>query len=182
MLITKSNPVGIDVSIQKFQSMLHSKLTDPDRWNNASTYRCYGRCYRNKKDKSHIAENYEGQKEYKEVYWDDSLSAISFFGISSPVTHEVTEKANVHLIFFVDLAKVKPSIAHRADEEVRKDVMELFGKGVYGMTYKSMDLWIENVLREYPGSIRDERLKNVDMHPVHCFRFNFLSQYDINKC
>ena len=81
----------------------------------------------------------------------------------------------------MNLQKLRPEITHRADEEIRQDVLQAVGKSSFGMTFKSVDLWIENVLKEYPGSRRDERLKAVDMHPVHCFRYNYTLLYNPNK-
>lgn len=186
MLNVKEDPVGIDVYIRKFQEKLYSSLMEtwglnPENADDEKRYQCYGRCYRNKKSNGYVAEVFESGKDYKEVYWNDTLSAISFFGISDSIEHNVAEKANVHLVFFVDLKKLKPSINSRADEEVRADVIKLVQAGLFGFKYESMDLWLENVLKEYSGSYRDERLKAVDMHPVHCFRLNFSLNYNINK-
>jgi len=182
MLITKTSPVGIDYHIQQLQTALHSKLSAADYWNMVSAeYKCYGRCYRNKNDNGYIAENYEGTNEYREVYWDDTLKAISFFGISRSIEMPLKAEADVHLVFFVNLAKIKAAITHRADEEARNDVLKIIGNSLFGFTIQSVDLWLENVLREYPGSRRDNRLAAVDMHPVHCFRINLKLSYNTNK-
>ncbi len=178
MLITKTNPVGIDWYIQQLQTRLHTELLKT--WGVDVKYTCYGRCYRNKKDDGYIAEVYTGGNEYKEVYHDDGISAISFFGISDKITNDVENKARVHLVFFVNLWKLKPTITHRADEEVRQDVFKAIGAQSFGFSFESVDLWLENVLKEYPGSRREQRLKAVDMHPVHCFRFNFKLLYNPN--
>jgi hypothetical protein len=183
MLILKTDPVGIDVPIHQLQSLLHNKLVQ--QWNVPNEkYKAYSRCYRNNDgDNGYIAENYEGDGEYKEVYWDDALSVVCFFGIGSSIRHDyVKELASVHLIFFVDLAKVKPAILHRADEEARKDVLNAIGPGRFGFDYSGYELGIENVLRDYPGSRRNNRLKAVDMQTVHCFRLNFKLLYSINNC
>jgi hypothetical protein len=180
MLITKTNPQGIDFMLQQLQTMLHDSLLL--KWGISSAdYKCYGRCYRNRYQYGYVAENYEGGREYKEVYWDDALKVLSFFGTSQRVIFEGSEKADVHLVFFVNLEKIKPSVVHRADEEVRKDVIELLRVSNYGLSYEGYEVYVENVLREYPGSRRDDRLTAVDMHPTHCFRINLSSIYDITK-
>jgi hypothetical protein len=180
MLITKTKPVGIDFYIQKLQTQLHDKLLTI--WGlNTAVYKSYGRAYRNKTDAGYVAEVYTGAKEYKEVYWDDSISAISFFGIGSNIKNGVEELADVHMVFFVNIAKLKPAIVHRADEEVRRDVTNLFGVSIWQFSFLSVDLSIENVLREYPGSYKDPALQVVDRHPTHCFRLNFKLIYDSNK-
>ncbi|MBP7398183.1 MAG: hypothetical protein KA954_01260 [Chitinophagales bacterium] len=186
MLITKSTPVGIDVSIQQLQTKLHGVLMSKWGLNPAiaaenKLYKCYGRCYRNKKEGSYIAEVFTEGNDYKEVYWDDNLNVLSFFGISNSIKHELKEKVNVHLIFFVNLKKLKPDLTTRGDEEVRADVIKLMQSANYGFQYLSVDLWLENVLKEYTGSFRENRLKVVDMHPIHCFRLNFSLTYNINQ-
>ena len=184
MLSTKTETTALDVAIQKMQTYLHDRLLIA--WELEETpekYKGYGRCYRNRTKDGYIAEWYLGSGEYKEVYWDDQFSAVSFFGVGSRILYEQKQVADVHLVFFVNLSELKADIAHRADEEVRKDVLELVGRGMYGLNYKSMDLWVENCLREYPGSVK--KLINevqFDMHPVHCFRLNFESFYNISDC
>ena len=182
MLLTKTDPVGIDVHVQKFQTWLHTQLLA--KWGiDTATYKCYGRTYRNQTDNGYIAENYEGNNEYKEVYFDDTLTAISFFGVKPVNDFEIGRVlTELHLVFFLDLAKVKPLISHRADEEVQADILQACANGMYGFNIDSISTGIENVLREYPGSRRDDRLKFIDMHPRHCFRVNFLLQYSPQSC
>lgn len=186
MLNVINNPVGIDVPIRKFQESLHKSLMKAwgldttDSVENAK-YQSYARCYRNKKDNGYIAELFESGKDYRDLYWNDTLSALSFFGLTS-LEHDIEEKAKVHLVFFVDLKKLNPTLTNRADEEVRLDVLKNIQTAMFGFSFISVDLWIENVLKEYPGSYRDERLKRVDMHPIHCFRINFTLNYNIKNC
>lgn len=178
MLNILTIPTGVDVAIQKMQIMLHENLMN--MWGIDSTlYQSFGRCYRNKKDNGYIAEVYLGNNEYKEVYWDDSLSAISFFGIGNNIKFDGAQEVDCHLIFFVNLKNLKPELSSRGDENVRFDVINASNFGMFGFKYKSIDLSIENVLKDYPGSYRENRLRLVDMHPIHCFRLNFSLQYPI---
>lgn len=177
----------MDIPIQKLQQLLHKRLMQA--WGLDATvtaqnklYECYGRSYRNKRDNSYIAEVYTTGNEYKEVFWNDALHAISFFGAGSSIKTQVSHTTDVHLVFFVNLAKLKPDIAHRADEELRTEIIEILGRYNYGFTYSGVETGIENVLKEYPGSYRNERLKYVDMHPVHCFRLNFTLNYNLKNC
>ena len=148
----------------------------------ANKYQSFARCYRNKKGAGFIAEIYSGQNEYKECFWDDSLHAISFFGTGNITQHKIGEMADVHLIFFVNIEKLKPLLTNRADEEIRLDVLNVLGKGWYGFNLVSTETGIENVLREYPGTIRDKGLTKVDIHPVHCFRINLKLNYNKKVC
>lgn len=186
MNVTKTNPAGINWYVQKLQTKLHDTLIGPNYWNltDAAQYKSYGLCYRNKTDDGYVAENYEADGEYREVYWSDELAAISFFGISNNIKNG---EADIHLVFFANLQKLNLTdsaglpVGHRADEELRIQVQKIIGLHSYGFNYISTELWLENVLREYPGSRRDNRLKTVDMHPIHCFRINLKLMFNPNK-
>jgi hypothetical protein len=181
MLITGDNRTGIDEKIKRVQIAMYSRLKTVWGITNDNDYDCYGRVYRNKKDNQYIAELYTGNGEYKDVYWDDKKAAISWFGTGSIITYDIQNIVPVHLVFFVNLKKLKPTIQHRADEEVRRDVQKVFGKFFHGFTFGSIELWLENVLKEYPGSRRDKLLSAVDMEPVHCFRLNLTLIYPFNN-
>ncbi len=180
MLYTKTDPVGVDIKIQALQTKLYNQLLPA--WD-AIAWDCYGRCYRNKKDNGYVAEVFTGGTEYRDVYWDDRKDAVSFFGVDPVTKIAVDNTAQVHLVFFVNLRKLKPQLSTRADEEVRQDVQWLLNKRIFGAVPVRVITGIENVLREYPGSYRDERLKFVDMHPVHCFRFDLQVNFStLNQC
>lgn len=187
MLVVKTNPVGIDIPIQAAQKQLHRHIVKALALEDDASIAVYGRVYRNKMDNGYIAEAYVGDNEYKEVYMDDSLSLISFFGISTEVSSKIQNRADVHLIVFGDLSKLNLKdrlgalVVHRADEELRQMAYKGLGKMSYSMTYDGFELGVENVLRDYPGTLRDNRLKHVDMHPFHCFRLNYTLTYDPNK-
>jgi hypothetical protein len=183
MLITKTNPVGVDYHIQALQTRMHDQLVAEWQLSDSTVYQCYGRCDRNRKDSGYVAEVFSGGTDYREVYWNDNLTALSFFGLSGVVKKGVLSEADVHLVFFANLTRLAlkdsegNTITHRADEELRIQVERIVGKYSNGFTYLSTELWLENVLREYPGS-RDQ-LK--DMHPIHCFRINLKLSYNPNK-
>ena len=180
MLIQKDNPVGIDALIQDMQKQMHDQLLL--KWSlNTDVYNAYGRCYRNKTNDGYIAENYTGNNEYKEVFWDDNLSVISFYGTDGKADYAQGQTINVHQVFFINIKKVKPSITHRGDEEVKADIISVVKAGPYGLSITGFEQFTENVLREYPGSRRERRLAAVDMHPLMCFRLNFKLLYDIDQ-
>lgn len=181
MLITIDNPTGMDAHVYNVQKHIYPRLKIIWGISNDADYDCFGRVYRNKKDNQFIAELYTGNGEYKDVYWDDRKAAISWFGTGNTISFDVKNKIPFHLVFFVNLKKLKPGVLHRADEQVRNDVQKLFGKSLHGFSYDGMELWLENVLKEYPGSRRDKSLTAVDMQPVHCFRLNFTLIYGLNN-
>jgi hypothetical protein len=189
MLLTKTNPTGINLYVQKLQTELHNKLIAKWAISDTTQYKCYGLCYRNKLDNGYVAEVYDEGGDYKEIFWDDNLTATSFFGLSGSIDHVVNDQTNIHLVFFVDLDKLAlkdfkgNTITHRADAEVRQGVESIIGSYSNGFQLKSTELWLENVLREYPGSRRDGGSLKVkaDMHPIHCFRLNLKLVFNPNK-
>jgi len=180
MLIQKTGPVGIDALIQDMQTQMHDALLL--KWSIATDdYKAYGRCDRNKTTNGYIAEYYIGSKEYKEVFWDDSLTMLSFYGTDAKVDYAQGETINIHQVFFINITKVKPSILHRGDEEVKADIISTVKQGAYALSLVGFEQYSENALREYPGSRRDKRLIAVDMQPMMCFRLNFKLLYDIDQ-
>lgn len=195
MLNLKTSPVGIDYAIQSIQEQLHAALMeawglDPNVAADNALYQSYGRCYKNKRETGNVAEVYtgnatvQGSNEYREVYWNDELAAISFFGIADKVIIANENRTDVHLVFFADLAKLAiknqagQPVTHRADNEIHNQVQQVINKSLEGLALVSIETGLVNVLKDYPGSYRDDRLSVVDMHPRHCFRLNFTIDFD----
>ena len=177
-LITKTNPVGIDLKIDQLQRKLYSSLTTA--WG-ISKYACTPRCYRNQTKDGYTAELFTGAvnlgNDYSELYINDTVSATSFFGVGAieKITTEGINQADVHLIFSVNLNDIRPTPSgQRNDEEARTDVqkvLQTYGLA-YGWTLNGLRVGIDKILEEYPGSRRDSGLKYKDMHPNHWFRFD----------
>ena len=139
---------------------------------------CFPRCYRNRTEMGWVAHNYVGENEYQPVYWDDQAHIRSFFGVSDEVTGGLQNEIEVHLIVFADLSKIFPGNTGRADENLRDLFIKNLNDGMFGFEFRSIETGLQNVLREYPGTLRDDRMKYVDMHPVHCFRLNMNLYYE----
>ncbi len=119
-IVTRTNPVGIDLEIQKIQSTLFNGLTSRG-W---ASYESYDRAYVNPKSGGTIPEIYTANNEYKEVLLDDTFTASSFF-LVDPTRREngglLTQTISV--IFQADVVKLFPAITHRADEEMHNDII-----------------------------------------------------------
>lgn len=183
MLFQKTTATGIDVSIQRLQSYLHSELLA--KWDiDTADYECYGRCYRNQKEQGYIPEVFKGGtngKEYHEVLLNDKVKAVSFFGVGANTTIGQDENtAQVHLIFWVNLKELSTA-THRADEEIRNDVQQLLDKGLYMFIPTAAITGIDGVLTEYTGWRNTDNVNFRDMHPYHCFRFNMNLTYDYQQ-
>lgn len=181
-LTLKTNPVGVDKKIDQLQRNLFSKLIEIWKFD-GEKYKCTPRCYRNQKETGYVAELFVGLNDYEEVYYDDRVSATSFFGLGQ--TEVITEPGNmtvadVHLIFSVNAQEVKPIPANqRNDEEIRIDVQSIID--TYGTSngwiIKKITSGLDKILTEYPGSRVSEGLKYKDMHPFLWFRFDMQLYY-----
>lgn len=178
MNVIKTGPIGIDIPIQKMQSYLYDKLTA--KWN--TDYMSYGRAYRNQTDTGYTPEVYVGNNEYQDVYFDDTVAALSFFGVGEQVSvNKSNIVADVFMVFMVDLSKIKPG-ANRNDEEARIDVERLIMGKPFGFNPSGFVTGIDSCFKEYSGWKKETGIKFRDTHPLHCFRLNFKLNYNVFDC
>lgn len=180
MNIVKDSVTGIDNPIQELQTFLYGKLLT--KWVlTDATYNAYGRAYNNATEDGYAPEVYVGNNEYSEVFFDDTVSASSFFGIGQEIKVTATTViADVFLIFMVDLNKIKPGV-NRNDEEAHVDVQRLITPVWGNFTTTGLDTGINRVFAEYSGWKREKGIKWTDIHPQHCFRINFKLLYNPYK-
>lgn len=124
-LVKKTLPVGIDIVIDGLQEELYTGLTAKG-W---TDYESYPRTYKNETKEGLIPETYTDKGEYKEVYFDDKFNATSFWIAEDVKTQDNDPrfKVNIKVIFQVKLNKLYPTITHRADEEMHKDISSILG-------------------------------------------------------
>lgn len=185
MLYIRSTYNGIDIPIQQLQSYIYPKLKDMWSINEDVSFDCYGRSYKNQsEDNGYIPEVYTGNGEYKEVFFDDTLSALSFFTVGNDISFSRGgASANVGLIFMVNVSKLYPSITDSIpDEIIRSNVQRLFLQENYNFKMTDFITGIDNVFKEYSGWRKSDGIKFRDMFPFHCFRIDFLLTYPINAC
>ena len=159
----KDNPVGLDVVIDIIQKRLYNKLTP--LWN--VKLEGYPRCYEVKRNKKTTIEHFLGRNEYKSLIHSDENK---FFFIVKDNIKQVsftTYNAVIELYFIVNVQDCKPSIKHRADEEVRNEVINVLSTIGVADALKTIIIDTASVFRGY-----DYELLN-DMHPHHCFKVIF---------
>lgn len=178
MLHTKNDPQGIDLYIDRIQRKLYSQLIA--KWSGDIKHESWGRCSRNLVNNQYQAELYNPAKpgNYIDTLWNDSADVVSFYGEDVRVITKTQKLVGIHLIVFCNVKKLKPAAAGRADEEVRIDFTNLIGKCMYAFHLQSIEFGIENVLREYKGSIA--KVKTIDTGSLHAFRLNFQLSYNPN--
>lgn len=158
----KSNPVGIDVIINTIQTRLYDRL-------DYSNFDGFGRVdILTGKPFYFINDN-----EYKDLLLDDNLNGHFFFLDNSNTQNEEKLVTEISVIFFLDLKKLKPSITHRADEEIRVEIIEVLDN------IKIFKLK-EIIKREDALSDFDHKL--LDMQPYHFIKFIGSLRYNANDC
>lgn len=164
MIHLKTNPIGIDAEIQGIQEYLYEKLND---WN----LEAFGRAeIIDKKPRVFYKKN-----DYKEVLFLNETSNGKFFFVDSEKTklEEGFLVTDVDLYFLLDVKKIKPNVNHRADEEIRVEILNYLQK-----KYKEIDITKgQKVLSNFETKLND-------MQPYHFLKFSFEVKYQsiLNKC
>lgn len=171
-LISKTNPVGIDNTIKWIQEHLWENIS----WNKGAfsdtDYECYHRAYRNETNSSEIWEVFTSVNDYKEVLYDDTFLATSFFVVSNNVNVSLSgkETTDISIVFQLDLNKLYPTISHRADEEAHREVMNILLDNPIGAKISRLTKGIKNVYTELGYGAN----KFDDLQPFHVFRIDFV--------
>ena len=163
MINIKDNPVGIDKVIQKIQQRLYDKL--------GYNMNSYGRIYLRKRDNKTIVTHFKG-KDYKEVILNTS-DIVSFFIVKDNTDIKNGDlTTDVDIVFFIDLKKVKPNIPHRADEEIRVEILNILNDTVYNANSFTKD----------DDAVTDFHTELINMQPYHFLRFKGSLVYTDNNC
>ena len=172
-LVQKTDPIGLDVLIDNFQSFLFTALSPV-----FTAWESYPRVYINPRNDKRIPEYAKDKNDYKEVFYDDNFSITSFFVANE--TREINDgeiaEVDVALILQADIAKLFPLITHRADEELNNQVYAQSLNYVNSRQFKliSIENGVENVYREFDTS----NVKLDDMSNQYVVRFNYRALYD----
>lgn len=166
----KTNPKGLDVVIQNMQNLLYNKLTA--LWN--VDLSGYGRCYPsfNQEQNRKEIEFYNGANEYKDVLYAEENKF--FFTAENEIERVGNSqfKTKIELFFIVNVSEIYPNVTHRADEEVRVDVINILEQSSFA-TISSIVIDIDKVFSKYEYVISD------DLQPYHCFKI-ILDTLDYN--
>jgi len=174
--IKKIDPVGEDVKVQQLQEGLMNKFS----WLNVA----FGRVYPNvKKNGDRTPEVYVGQGQYVEVFPDETVDGMCFFSFDEDYqydeNHTKYHKADVDIIFFVNLKKVFPNISHRQDAELRRDVYDYVSQFHRGWYYKGLQMGVDKVFDNFDYNFSQSI---VDMQPFFVFSLSMEVTFDLRKC
>lgn len=176
-LVSKLNPVGEDFTIDRLQKYLWSKLL-------LSNWESYPRAYKNPKhqQRGFVAEIYTGAGEYAtDAYFNDNFDTVSFF-----LTEERAEyvpgdlnKVRTSWIIQLKLSPSYPTVLHRADAELKNDVMKAL-KDFPGKVISNFET-VTGIPNVYRGFDFDS-LRFDDMSDVHVLRVDFDLRFNETCC
>lgn len=179
-LVAKTNPVGVDVAIDKLQRDLYEGLTVGFGW---TGYEAYHRAYKNYNKGQIIPEIYTGANEYKDVLFDDTKNVSSFIIINDerPFTPNLSKfTVNLAVIFQAKLDKLFPVITHRADEELIDNVYKTIKNKRWDKELLGV---VTGIKRVYDSlNIVNPKLPTDDTSNFFVVRFNFRVVYINTKC
>lgn len=176
MMIRKTDPQAVDQLIDKIQVHLDKKLSSLlGEWENNH------RAYKNPKRQGQngfVAEVYKGHGEYRECFYDDNFDWTSFF-IVSDESDFVESRLSTDISWIIQ-GRLSSSFntAHRADEELRNEVVKAFNSFRGLIELVSTENGIDRVYSEFDTS----NLNYDDMSDVHVLRINFTGQYSATCC
>ena len=186
MIKAKNNPVGIDVDIALIQKAIDTAFDVKwsDGGNTTGGIICYPRCYVNQKrrNKNNIYDSklieyfdtstVETSETYSDINtdYDDILDGednkmliLTDYDVFPVNASNSLESALIECIFIVNLNKTHPNIKHRADEEVRIEVLNVLRR--------LPNMSIHRTVRQINKVFGDIKYSTqLDMHPLHCFK------------
>lgn len=175
-----TSPLGIDAEIQSVQTDLYTLLIA--RW--VDSLDAYGRVYKNKdeNDGTVYPQYINKDKSKSDVYYNDDFAGTFFFidSDSSESEDGFLFTSDVKCVFMVNLKKILPSSVDRADSEAQRDVIEFLRELSPGkFDIVEIQKGISNVF----SGFNQEKIKDSDIQPFHCFSVNIKLSYNINdKC
>lgn len=168
MIIAKTNPVAQDVVVARIQKALHNAFDV--KWseggNTTDGIVCYPRCYIGfDTNMKRIIDYYEQTTEFDYLNILDNeqnkVIPINDYPIIQEGVNTLSTKLD--LIFVVDLKTTNPTVTHRADEEVRSEVLKVL--------QKIPNTSVVSVIRGLHHIFKDMKYNpSIDMQPKHCFK------------
>ena len=120
-LFEKTNPIGIDKPIQRLQGLIYNGL-------GYSNINGYGRAEVIEKDKQKLPVHYinNSKIDYTEILFNDKVNGHFFFlDKNETIPNGGVFETEIDIIFFFNVESLKSGVTHRADEEVRSDIIDL---------------------------------------------------------
>lgn len=175
----KENPVGLDVIIDKVQKKVYDLK---NKWGAELTG--YPRCYILQKENSKTIEHYLGFNEYSGslIHREEN----KFFFLTGERVDKVSNNyytTSFELYFMLNIEDIYPDISHRADEEVRVDVLNVLDT-IPSINVTSVESNVDKVFARFNNRISQnyEYDSYDNLHPYHYFKVLIdVLEFDINQ-
>lgn len=172
-LVQKVNPINEDRVISIIQEHLYNNLLSVGFTN----YESYERIYVN----NGSPEVYLKNGQYKEVFYNDRFYLTSFFMIgNNKVYNELNDiNTEISIVFQANLTKLYPTVLHRADAELHRDIELALDAIPVRFKIKEIITGIDNV---YSGlTFKNKQYLN-DVSSSHLCKFVLDVDYSNKKC
>lgn len=185
MIYQVSNPSGIDVQIQKFQTWLYGQLNKV--WNiKDDSFDFYGKIYRNAiKGGKWVPEAFVSSLNpqntvYKEVIFDQTNNSVLCFIFPETKREEKDGQivVKVGFYFIINTQKIL-NLPWRPSEEIRQDLYKLFIQGRYNFKFLSSESDYKKIFAEFDGWLIDEMLQYYCIAPFLILRIDTELTYNI---
>lgn len=167
MIYPKENPKREDVAIAVMQKLLHTELNiawglvnAEDAADESKFLEAYARCYEIKESTGTIVKRYIKNNEYEGVSVAEKNKFFFLVKTKPKNTDRLWRTVEVDLIFIVDLQKLKPEVAHRADYEVLADVEELVST--------VPNVWVISQLLGYEEALKGIKYEQKNDYSEYC--------------
>ena len=176
--LTKVNPVGLDVALDIIQRKLYELK---DLWE--VDLDGYPRCQILLREDKKTIEAYLGNDEYSgSLVFAEENKFFFLAGESVEHVSDVFYKTTIEVYFILNLKEIYPNVEHRADEEVRVDVLNILNT-ISGINVVKIEHNTDKVFARFNNRISQnyEHEYTDDMQPYHYFKVLIdILEYDIN--
>ena len=177
-LITRTQPVGVDVTIGRLQRDLFIELTNI--WNR--DYESFPRIYKNHKGDDVLPEWCKENGEYTgDLLFDDTKTVNSFWVVDDDRTYDHKKYVFTHNAAMIVQAKLDKLYKDckdksRLDEKIVDDVRRAIKATYWTSRYKEAITGIDKIYSDF--KISDKKKYFYNMSNFCTVRFNFVLLYD----
>lgn len=169
----KTNPIGIDKAIERFQIPVYEELKKLN-----ASIKGYGRVYINKRSSGYVLETYlEGTNDYVDVL--NGEDSRFFFYLYDTLIGNSDLTVKVDFVCMVNLDDFFGT-PERKDEEFRAIIVELFHRSSFNL--KKIILGMQHIEMLSSGLIDRSNISFSDMHPFHAVTFQAEVNYKLKTC
>ena len=169
---SKSNPIGIDSVIEPLNNLIASTLYD--LWSlTDDNSEFYNRVYKIEEGNGQF-KPFGFITSYKDVLFNSKKYCISFFYVNDNSENSLGlySSSVVHIIQ-INLDKIYTHITHRADEEIRKDLCQIYDRQPLQVILNRVSFQPSEVFGDFNLDVKDYK----DMQPFLNLRFDLTIKY-----